>query len=91
MDHILDIVATIEAIDKSKRRQENRCGSKHMKSSSLSPGDRILWILTNSGRKIERSRLRRRMAMKYVELDTILGKLAREGKIRISDEIIILI
>jgi hypothetical protein len=64
---------------------------KAMKSTSLSPGDRILWILTNSGRKIERSKLRRRMAMKCVELDPILGKLASEGKIRLSDEIIILL
>ena len=32
---------------------------KRMTSSSQSPRDRILWTLTNSGRKMERSRRRR--------------------------------
>jgi hypothetical protein len=56
-----------------------------------SPRDRILWILANSGGKMERSRLRRCTGMKLADLDSILGELAREGKIRISRETISLI
>jgi hypothetical protein len=53
-------------------------------NSSQFPRDRILWILANSGGKIERSILRKRMAMKYSDLDPILAKLARERRIRID-------
>ena len=42
--------------------------------------DRILWILTNSGGRMERSRLRRCAGMKLADLDFILGELAREGR-----------
>jgi len=41
--------------------------------------DRILWILTNSGGKMERSTLRRR-GHEATDLEPILGKLAREGR-----------
>jgi len=58
---------------------------------SQSPRDRILWILTNSGGKMERSRLRRCAGIKLADLNLILGELAREGKIRISGETIALI
>jgi hypothetical protein len=58
---------------------------------SQSPRDRILWILTNSGGKMERSRLRRCAGMRYADLDPILAELAREGRIRISGETIILV
>ena len=34
-----------------------------------SPRDRILWILTNSGGRKERSRLRRCTEMRYADLD----------------------
>jgi len=34
---------------------------------------------------MERSRLRRRMGMRYVLLNPILDELAREGKIKMSD------
>jgi len=64
---------------------------REMTSLSQSNRDRILWILASSNGKLERSRLRKRMAMKYVDLDPILLKLAREGKIRIYEEIISLI
>jgi len=53
--------------------------------------DRILWILTNSDGKMEQSKLRRCTGMKLADLDSILGELAREGKIRISRETISLI
>jgi hypothetical protein len=56
-----------------------------------SPRDRILWILANSGGKMEQSRLMRCAEMKLADLDSIPGELAREGKIRISDEAISLI
>ena len=53
--------------------------------------DKVLWILANNGGKMERSRLRRCMGLTYADLDAILGELAREGRIRISGEMIILI
>jgi hypothetical protein len=40
---------------------------------------------------MERRRLRRCTGMRLVDLDTILAELARDGKIRISDESITLI
>ena len=40
-----------------------------------------MWILANSGGKMERSRLRKRMAMKYADLDPILAELEKEGRI----------
>jgi hypothetical protein len=40
---------------------------------------------------MERSRLRRCAGMRLADLDTILGELAREGKIKISGEVISLI
>ncbi len=57
---------------------------------SQSPRDRILWVLENSGGRINRSRLRRCTGMKYVLLDLLLAELAREGRIRISGEMIAL-
>jgi len=62
-----------------------------MTSLSQFHRDRILWILANSDGKLERSRLRKRMAMKYMELDPILVELTRKNKIRIYDEIITLL
>jgi hypothetical protein len=53
-------------------------------STSQSPRDRILWILTNSGGKMERSRLRRCAGMRYALLDPLLAELVREGKIRVD-------
>jgi hypothetical protein len=58
---------------------------------SQSPRDHILWILTNSGGRMEQSRLRRCTGMRLADLSTILGELARDGKIRISGEAISLI
>jgi hypothetical protein len=40
-----------------------------MTSTPQSPQDRILWVLANSDGKLERSQLRQKMAMKYVDLD----------------------
>ena len=53
--------------------------------------DRILWILANHGGKMDRSSLRRRALMRYVFLDPILAELAREGRIRIDGEMVIII
>ena len=55
-----------------------------------SPRDRILWILANSGGKMERSRLRRCTGMKLADLNLLLGELAREGRIRISGDMVVL-
>jgi hypothetical protein len=40
---------------------------------------------------MERSRLRRFAGMKLADLDTILGELARGGKIKMSGEAILLV
>ena len=57
---------------------------------SQSTCDRLLRFLTNSGGKMERSRLRRCAGIKLAELDIHLGELAREYKIMISGEAIII-
>ena len=56
-----------------------------------SPRDRILWILTNSSGKMDRSRLRRCTGIKLADLNLILGELVREGRIRITEEIVSII
>jgi len=56
-----------------------------------SPRDRILWILSNRGGKMERSRLRRCAGIKLANLNPILGELAREGRFRITGETISII
>jgi len=53
-----------------------------------SPRDKIVWILANSNGKMERSRLRRCAGIKLADLNLILGELAREGRIRITGEVI---
>jgi hypothetical protein len=50
--------------------------------------DRILWILSNGGGKMDRSRLRRCSGLKLADLNQLLGELAREGRIRISGEMV---
>jgi hypothetical protein len=62
-----------------------------MTDSPHSPKDRILWILSNHGGGMERSRLRRCMRMRYADLDPLLAELAREGRIRIDGEMVILL
>jgi DNA-binding HxlR family transcriptional regulator len=56
-----------------------------------SPRDRILWILTNHGGRMERSRLRRCVGIRYAILDPALAELARDGRIRIDGEMVILL
>jgi hypothetical protein len=58
---------------------------------SQSPRDRILWILSNSGGKMDRSRLRSCTGMRYAMLDPLHRELAEEGKVRITGEVISLI
>ena len=60
-------------------------------ATSQYPRDRVLWILIENGGKMERSRLRSKAAMRYSQLDPILDALAKEGRIRISDEIVTLV
>lgn len=45
-------------------------------------------MLTNSSGKMSKSRLRRCAGIKLADLNLILGELAREGRIRITGEII---
>ena len=56
-----------------------------------SPRDRILWILSNNGGIMKRSRLRARAEMRYELLNPILDELVRECRIRISGEMVTLI
>jgi hypothetical protein len=56
-----------------------------------SPRDRVLWILSENGGKMERSRLRRDTGTIYALLDPVLEELAREGRIKMEDDIITLI
>ena len=53
-----------------------------MTSFSHSPRDRILWLLANHDGKMERSRLRRRMGMKYALINPILEELVKKGRIK---------
>lgn len=55
-----------------------------------SPRDRVLWILARHGGKMKRSRLRAATKMRESYLNPILGELEREGRIRISGDIITL-
>jgi predicted transcriptional regulator len=55
-----------------------------MTSFSHSPRDRILWILTNNGGKMERSRLRAAAGMRYAMLNPILEELAKEDRIKMT-------
>ena len=57
-------------------------------TSLQSPRDRVLWILANSGGRMERSRLRRCAGTRLADLNLILGELAREGGIRITGEMV---
>ena len=41
----------------------------------------VLWELTNYARKLERSDLRRRMGMRYADLDPLLEELEKEDRI----------
>ena len=54
-----------------------------MNNPSQPQRDRILWILTNSGGKMDRSRLRRCAGMRYAQLDPLHKELADEGRIGI--------
>ena len=53
-------------------------------SLSQSPRDRILWILTNNGDKMERGRLRAATGMRYALLNPLLDELVRKGKIKMT-------
>jgi hypothetical protein len=57
--------------------------------SSQSSRDRIPWILANNGGQMERSRLRACAGMRYAYL--IPKEMAKEGRIRISGDMVTLI
>jgi predicted transcriptional regulator len=50
--------------------------------------DRILWILSENGGKMERSRLRVRAGMRYALLNPILEELKKEGRIRMTGDLV---
>ena len=50
-----------------------------------------MWILANSGGKMDKSRLRRCAGIKLADLNLILGELEREKRIRITGEIVSII
>ena len=58
---------------------------------SQSPMDRILWILSNRDGKMESSRLRRCAGIWLADLNIILSEQAREGRIRITGEVVSLL
>ena len=62
-----------------------------MTSRFDSPRDPILKILSDRGGKLEKSRLRRCVGIKYAQLNSLLDELAKEGKIGISGDVIYLI
>ena len=55
-----------------------------MTSLSQYPRDRILWLLANHDVKVERSRLRRRMGMRYALINPILEELVKKGRIKMT-------
>jgi len=50
-----------------------------IEGTSQSPRDRILWILANSGGKLERTRLRRCASTRYADLEHIIEELVQLG------------
>ncbi len=59
-----------------------------MRRPSQSPHDYVLWILSNHCGKMEHSRLRRSMGIRYDILNHILMELSRDGRVRIDGEMI---
>lgn len=59
--------------------------------ASQYPRDRVLWILLENGGKLERSRLRSKTTIRYSRLNPILDELVKEGRIRITGEIVTLV
>jgi hypothetical protein len=55
---------------------------------SQSSSDKVLWTLSNSGGRMKRSDLRRRVSMRLADLEPILEELAKEGRIRTSGDIV---
>jgi hypothetical protein len=54
-----------------------------MMRSGQSPSDRILWALVSLNGKSEWSELRRRTKLRAAELDAVLSKLAKDGRISV--------
>ncbi|MCJ7444064.1 MAG: hypothetical protein MUO26_05975 [Methanotrichaceae archaeon] len=48
--------------------------------------DKILWELANNRSKLTRSVLRRRVGIRYADLDPILEELERDGRIRRTEQ-----
>jgi hypothetical protein len=55
-----------------------------MKRSSQSSHDSVLWELTNHGGMMTKSNLARHVQMRQNELDVVLQKLDRAGKVKLT-------
>jgi DNA-binding MarR family transcriptional regulator len=53
-----------------------------MKKPPYNHRDRILWILAQKGGTITRTELRRSIEIKLENMDSILGELEKEGRIK---------
>jgi DNA-binding MarR family transcriptional regulator len=53
-----------------------------MKKPPYNHRDRVLWILAQQGGSITRTELRRSMEIKLENMERILGKLEKEGRIK---------
>jgi hypothetical protein len=60
-------------------------------ATSQYPRDRVLWILIENGGKMERSQLRSKTTIRYSRLNPILDELVKEGRIKITGEIVTLV
>ncbi|MDD1752070.1 MAG: hypothetical protein LUQ38_03140 [Methanotrichaceae archaeon] len=78
-------------MESKKEMMQRFIWAKTLMATSQSPHDRVLWILTENGGKMERSQLRSKVAMRYSQLNPILDELVKDGRIRISGEIITLV
>jgi hypothetical protein len=58
-----------------------------VRDPSQSPYDKVLWALATRGR-MKRKDLRRYTKLKLSELEPILEELAKEGRIRISGDMV---
>lgn len=56
-----------------------------------SPRDKVLWVLSNHNGMMELGKLQAETKLRYAILTPVILVLAKEGKIKIEDEIVILL
>lgn len=87
---LINIPIIIYYFVRSQKALSPRKRGSYKKELEQIPELHVLWILTNSDKKMDRSRLRQDMGMRSEELDPILANLVREGRIKIEGETITL-